>query len=292
MFIPVWILVLIGLLALLVVPAIRGLLLGLLVIAAILGVLGSGAAGAYFWATKQTTLALVWGAPFLALMLWFVTTESVKIWDHQGRLNTLALRFHVAAGNATGGLAATERSRRRLAERAGLGYRLFKFYEGIKHFKTWYARSAETPDFWRGSAVIARKDLDSLTEDDRQRFGLGHSHFGKQNDSLGYRFLSRNRPFIFSAEQTDVPDWHEGFDSAYLFHVLELPSTVVLKLEVVVERGQYADTYRAMHLHVFRPGPWFVDFLRIVERRHLENEAYLRSYWKAMDEKRVRENFL
>lgn len=296
MFIPMWLLVVIVVAVILTIPAVRELLGTLLLLATILVVTASALGALYFLFTKQTTLALISGAPFLAVMAWFALTESVKVWDSSGKLNTSALAAYIALGRRSAGSPeAIQQARYKLAERAQLGYRLFRFYDTIKYFSSWYVRKAEKADFWEGSRVIAHSDLPPLSNDDREQLGLKVSKRVRE-DSLTYRFSSGGQTFLFVAERADVPSWHDEDDGHYQarqFYVFEeLPRTTVLKMLVVYKSDEYADSYSDMHLEAFRPGPWLSALLGVVDRVRVESDQRAEVMRKRMDETRVRENFL
>ncbi|HEY2953841.1 MAG TPA: hypothetical protein VGK89_01185 [Candidatus Eisenbacteria bacterium] len=261
-------------------------LTGFLLILAIPVVLGSMAFGMYFWRNHEYATALVVGAPFLLLSLWVLIHSASKVWDDAGRLQpgTLLsfLRLHQAWVRLCHNPEAVMKARIGFAQQIHLGLTMYKLYDGIKYFPSWYKSRVPSPrDSRWSSVVIPEAAIATVSAERLKEYGIEEEYVG--DDALVYKFSAQGRSYAFCVHSDLTPYWLDDDEPdemgrwqlfhAYRAHVVELPTNKVLEIQLVSSSNAYTENYREDNIELFRPGPWLMALYEVADGVYAESEA-------------------
>jgi hypothetical protein len=310
MFIPVWAIILVATLVVLTFCSWDDLL-ALLGCGVALVLTVSSVLCLYFWSQHQKELALFFGAPCILAMALFMLRawylDLTRVWGgseessfRPGRLNVMTLRRvlaqHMAKtkalGDAPEAIAASHTS---LAHKLKLGEQLFEFYDHAKNLPHWHVNQKDDETaFWR-SRVLTREAVTLSTGAEIQTLGIEVSDLPRGDECFIYRMPTSDAQRVFVAHRYTgfIERAHDDgiLPHAYRVHVVELPSRVLLKMLLIYEGDAYVDYYRRSHVEAFRPGPWLMDFLKIVDARNAERRSNSDAFMKDVNKQQARQHF-
>ena len=299
MFIPTWVLVVVGIWLLFtfgreLVRELAGLALILALILALPAAAISYWFAMLYWKQHDYTLALIVGSPCLALCAWGMWHSLLDERDNKGRLNVgaldLRLGLHHMGTVVLSKPTAVMNSRLAFARQIHLGQHLYRFYDAVEHFPRWYASKTEP---WNNKVIpketIARVKLEKLST-----YGIKSPEHTSAHDALVFKFSASNREYIFCVHDDaapmidyaeDEPGWR--FDAIRVY-VVELPRHIVLEDEIVYRSGMDADVYHSDDIEAFLPGRWITELLKTADALEAETETDLARSSKQWEAERAK----
>lgn len=312
MYIPVWLLVIAGVVLLTIfvrADAVMGLLrsLGCLIVG-IGGLLLFGLA-IYFLVQQNYVAALLAGSPFIAWLTWDFLKEQAMVWLpsgslNDGRLEWLLKRHRRKVARLENEPSRVAEERIAFADRIALGPTLWKLYEEIKYFPHWYR--LEHRGDWPGCKAIAADDISLVNAAQVSDLGVAdlacesgaeHILWWLHRKGTGDTFV-----LILLDVDFDSGDPEDCDDSQFLsgrriheVFVVEVPNTVLLKGRLRYRAGIDWNAYSSFTVQEFRPREWVLDLYRtaaavVSEQNAWGKEVVKKASVTAPD--RARKNFM
>lgn len=295
MFIPTWLLVVVVVLILFAFGrALLEAIAGVAIMAGVLLVIGSIVLSLYFFSQRENELALLVGVPWIVVALWGLLISARQVWDETGQLKVGTLRTFMALHEARvkylhASPAGMVNARVAFANRLRLGETLFKFYEDVRHFPSWYANAINQDGSRWSSDVIPADTVSNVPAHELKSSGIPLPDGASVREWFVYRFSAGRSAYAFCVHSDTAPSWEDDWrSSAYRAYVVELPDTVVLEIKLVFVTGEYADSFRSDYIESFRPGPWLVDLFRAAGLVRAESEAKHKAFTERFEADRAK----
>jgi len=295
MFIPMWLLVLIGVVVLSLFGGTafwRGAW-DMVSELFILSLLVSIPACVYFSYRDDTQSIMIASLPWMALFAWGVWSASVEgiktsFWLHEMRVR------------GASSPEAVEKLRRGFAEALGLGPTMWQFREDVNHFPSRYAKTNTDGKPWASNVIRKDEIAEIKGPDQAHALGLDPTVLKQDQPHVIYSFSAGATHYAFCTreifESYGLGD--DDDDEGYLRRecgvwIVEKPARVVLAMRLSYKSHIYAGhTLSSTYVEAFRPGAWVPTLLSIVDRvRQDESEKYERLR-KELDRDKANRNFV